>query len=256
MSSELTPNTTLTHYRIVSKLGAGGMGEVYLAEDTRLGRKVALKLLPAGFTGDADRLRRFRQEARAASALNHPNILTIHEIGSEDGAHFMATEFVEGETLRQRMASARMNLGEALDVAIQVASALAAAHEAGIVHRDIKPENIMVRPDGYAKVLDFGLAKLIDRRDAGAKATTQLNTEPGVVMGTVQYMSPEQARGLEVDARTDVFSLGVVLYEMVGGRAPFEGETPSDVIVSLLDKEPAPLSRHSPEAPTKLQRIV
>ena len=252
----LTAGQRLGPYRVISHIGSGGMGEVYLAEDTRLGRRVALKLLPPEFVGDAERLRRFRQEARAASALNHPNILTIHEIGSVDGAHFMATEHVEGETLRRRMANARMKPGEALDIGIQVAGALAAAHEAGIVHRDIKPENIMVRPDGYAKVLDFGLAKLVDRRDAGTRATTQLNTEPGVVMGTVQYMSPEQARGLEMDARTDVFSLGVVLYEMVGGRVPFDGETPSDVIVSLLDKEPAPLSRHSPEAPARLQRIV
>src|SRR5215204_1678997 len=252
----LNAGQRLGPYKVIGHIGSGGMGEVYSAEDTRLGRKVALKLLPAAFTGDEDRLRRFRQEARSTSALNHPNILTIHEIGSEDGTHFMATEYVEGETLRQRMAGARMKLGEALDLAIQVAGALAAAHEAGIVHRDVKPENIMVRRDGYAKVLDFGIAKLIERRAAGTEATTALNTEPGVVAGTAQYMSPEQARGQEVDVRTDVWSLGVVIYEMVAGRAPFEGETPSDILVSLLDKEPAPLSRYSPGVPAELQRIV
>jgi serine/threonine-protein kinase len=248
------------HYQVLSHIGRGGMGEVFLAQDTSLGRKVALKLLRAEFTGNEARLRRFRQEARAASALNHPNILTIHEISSEDSTHFMATEYVEGETLRQRLESERMKLGEALDVTIQVASALAAAHEAGIVHRDIKPENIMVRRDGYAKVLDFGLAKLTERApassDSGWPTLGKIETNPGVVMGTVQYMSPEQARGLEVDARTDIFSLGVVLYEMLSGRVPFEGGTTSDVIVSLLDKEPVPLSSYSPEVPAELQRIV
>jgi serine/threonine protein kinase/Flp pilus assembly protein TadD len=247
-------------YQVLSHIGRGGMGEVFLAQDASLGRKVALKFLPTHFTNDQERVRRFRQEARAASNLNHPNILTIYEIGSEDSTHFMATEYVEGETLRQRLVGVRMKLGEALDVAIQVASALAAAHEAGIVHRDIKPENIMVRSDGYAKVLDFGLAKLTERAavssDSRWPTLGKVETNPGVVMGTVQYMSPEQARGLEVDARTDIFSLGVVLYEMLSGRAPFEGGTTSDVMVSLLDKEPVPLSNYSPEVPTELQRIV
>jgi serine/threonine-protein kinase len=248
----------LGSYKVVTHIGSGGMGEVYLAEDIRLGRKVALKLLRAEFTANKERLRRFQQEARAASSLNHPNILTIHEIGQNDSLHFMATEYVEGETLRQRLTGAGMQLGEALDVSVQVASALAAAHEAGIVHRDIKPENIMVRRDGYAKVLDFGLAKLIQPKaaDTGAATLPKVETQPGIVMGTVSYMSPEQARGLTVDARTDIFSLGVMLYEMVGGRAPFEGETPSDVLVSLLDKEPVPLSSYSPGVPTQLQRIV
>ena len=256
----LTAGQRLGPYEVISHIGRGGMGEVYLAEDTRLGRRVALKLLRAEFTRDADRLRRFRREARAASALNHPNILTIHEIGSEDGTHFMATEYVEGETLRWRMAGGAMKPGESLDVAIQVASALQAAHEAGIVHRDVKPENIMVRPDGFAKVLDFGLAKLAERAAtaSGSAGPTlvKVETNPGVVMGTPHYMSPEQARGLVVDARTDIFSLGVVLYEMVAGRAPFGGATTSDVIVSLLDKEPAPLSSCSPRVPAELQRIV
>jgi eukaryotic-like serine/threonine-protein kinase len=248
-------------YRVLSHIGRGGMGEVFLAQDATLGRKVALKLLRAEFTGNEDRLRRFRQEARAASNLNHPNILTIYEIGSEDSTHFMATEYVEGETLRQRMASARMKLSQALDVAIQVAGALAAAHEAGIVHRDIKPENVMVRRDGYAKVLDFGLAKLTERAPASSDSLWptlgKVETNPGVVMGTVQYMSPEQARGLEVDARTDIFSLGVVLYELVAGRAPFEGVTTSDVIVSLLDREPPPLKNlASEQIPADLDWII
>ncbi|MCA1574983.1 MAG: serine/threonine-protein kinase [Acidobacteria bacterium] len=258
--ADLIVGKQIGRYQVLSLIGRGGMGEVFLAQDASLGRKVALKLLRTEFTGNEDRLRRFRQEARAASALNHPNILTIYEISSEDSTHFMATEYVEGETLRQRMAGARMKLGEAVDVAVQVASALAAAHEAGIVHRDIKPENIMMRRDGFAKVLDFGLAKLTERglasNDSGWPTLGKVETNPGVVMGTVPYMSPEQARGLEVDARTDIFSLGVLLYEILGGRAPFEGETPSDVIVSLLDKEPVPLTRHSPGVPTELQRIV
>src|SRR5213592_632559 len=196
----------LGHYQVLSLLGAGGMGEVYLAEDIRLKRKVALKLLPAELTANRDRLRRFEQEAQSASALNHPNIITIYEIGQVDGLHFIVTEFIEGETLRQRMATARMNLPVELDVATQVASALAAAHSAGIVHRDLKPENIMVRPDGLIKVLDFGLAKLTESRtsnvDTEAATVARVDTKMGTVMGTVQYMSPEQARGLKVDART------------------------------------------------------
>src|SRR5437773_9271347 len=210
----ITAGTQLDRYEILSPLGAGGMGEVYLALDTRLDRWVALKLLPAQFTQDSDRVRRFVQEAKAASALNHPNIITIHEIGQVSveagGTHFIATEFIEGQTLRQQMTRGRMELPAALDVVAQVASALAAAHAAGIVHRDIKPENIMVRPDGLVKVLDFGLAKLTERRtptvDADAPTMIKVQTDPGTVMGTVSYMSPEQARGLEVDARSDLFS--------------------------------------------------
>ena len=235
------------------------MGEVYLAEDTRLGRRVALKLLSPAFTSDADRMRRFMQEARAASALNHPNILTVHEIGRANGFDFIATEFIEGETLRPSMAQRRLNLTQALDVAAQVAGALAAAHAAGVVHRDIKPENIMLRPDGYVKVLDFGLAKLAGPGlYTGNEASTvaRVETNPGVVMGTVQYMSPEQARGLPVDARTDVWSLGIVLYEMVAGRPPFEGDTQSDTIVSILEREPNPLTLHAPEAPADGIRLV
>ncbi|MEP6820080.1 MAG: protein kinase [bacterium] len=250
---------TIAHYRVISLVGEGGMGEVYLAEDTRLGRRVALKLLSSAFTNDADRMRRFMQEARAASALNHPNILTVHEIGRTDGIDFIATEFIEGETLRPSMAKRQLRLTQALDIAAQVAGALAAAHAAGVVHRDIKPENIMLRPDGYVKVLDFGLAKLAGPGlQMGNEASTiaKVETNPGVVMGTVQYMSPEQARGLPVDARTDVWSLGVVLYEMVANRAPFKGETHSDTIVSILEREPAPLVLQAPEVSAELERIV
>jgi predicted ATPase/predicted Ser/Thr protein kinase len=236
------------------------MGEVYLAEDTRLGRKVAIKLLPPQFTADAERVRRFEREARAASATNHPNIVTIHEIGETDGTHFIITEFIEGQTLRQQMISARLRLLEALEVATQVASALAAAHEAGVVHRDIKPENVMIRRDGLVKVLDFGLAKLTEPPtpsiDTQAPTYRKAETDPGTVMGTFRYMSPEQARGLKVDARSDIFSLGVVLYEMMAGRAPFEGETPSDCLASLLQTDPVPLTRYAPEVPGELERSV
>ena len=246
-------------YQIISLLGSGGMGEVYLAQDSRLGRKVAIKLLPSFFTRDEQRLRRFQQEARAASALNHPNIITIFDIGEVDETHFIATEYIAGETLRSAMSKRNMRLSDALEVAIQTGNALAAAHEAGIVHRDIKPENIMLRPDGYVKVLDFGLAKLTERPiPIGTQADTiaRVDTDPGTVMGTASYMSPEQARGRDVDARTDIFSLGVVLYEMVAGRVPFEGESASDVIGAILDKEPPPLARYDPEAPSQLQWIV
>lgn len=248
------------HYKILVPIGAGGMGEVYLAQDTRLGRQVALKLLPTYLSGDSDRLRRFEQEARAASSLNHPNVCMIHEVGEmEDGRHYIVMEHIEGVTLRQQMATHSLKLSQALYVATQVAAALAAAHGAGIVHRDIKPENVMVRNDGLIKVLDFGLAKRITLPvvvDDGAATKLLGHTEPGMVMGTVAYMSPEQARGLEIDARTDIWSLGVVLYEMVAGNVPFAGATSSDLIVSILDREPLPLDRHLPDVPAELQRIV
>jgi serine/threonine protein kinase/Tol biopolymer transport system component len=250
----------LGSYQILSLLGAGGMSEVYLAHDSRLGRKVALKILPSYFIKDAQRLRRFQQEARAASALNHPNIVTIFDIGHWDSTHFIATEYIEGETLRKTISHKRLRLREILDIAIQTAGALSAAHAAGIVHRDIKPENLMLRPDGYVKVLDFGLAKLTQSLKTGddTEMTTvvKVNTDPGTVMGTAMYMSPEQARGQAVDARTDVFSLGVVLYEMIAGCVPFTGETTSHVIVSILEKEPLPLARYAAETPAELQRIV
>ena len=258
----VTSGANLSHYRILSLLGKGGMGEVYLAEDTRLGRRVALKLLSAGFTKDEDRVRRFQQEARAASALNHPNILTIYEIGQADAGYFIATEFIDGVTLRQRLKQTKILLPDVLDIAIQAAGALSAAHQAGIVHRDIKPENIMLRTDGYIKVLDFGLAKLTekvaDRQTTNSEAATivKVDTTPGMVMGTVNYMSPEQARGLEVDERSDIFSLGVVIYEMAAGRAPFAGLTPTDVIISIIERDPLPLKRLLPEAPAELEWIV
>jgi serine/threonine protein kinase len=248
------------HFEVLAPLGAGGMGEVYLARDTRLDRRVALKLLPAEFTANRDRVRRFEQEAKAASSLNHPNIVTVYEIGKADGAHFIATEYVDGQTLRQRMQGDHLKLPSALDVAIQIASALAAAHEAGIIHRDIKPENVMVRRDGIVKVLDFGLAKLTERRqgevDNEAPTRAKVNTDPGTVMGTASYMSPEQARGQEVDARSDIFSLGVMLYEMLAGRAPFVGVNALEVIGEILKTEPPPLRAHTPDAPAELQRIV
>ncbi len=232
----------LGRYKILSLLGVGGMGHVYRARDDTLGREVAIKLLPAAFTQDADRVRRFEQEARAASSLNHPNIITIYEIGRHNSTHFIAAELVDGRTLRQQLADGRMKLTAALDVTAQVASALAAAHAAGIAHRDIKPENIMLRPDGLVKVLDFGLAKLVEQQPVSPSddpiAVESRGTLPGVVMGTVGYMSPEQVRGEKVDARTDIFSLGVVLYEVLVGRQPFAGDSAVEVMNAILKEDP------------------
>jgi len=261
MDQELSANTSLSHYHIVSKIGAGGMGEVYLAQDTKLERQVAIKVLHADLALRRDRMSRFVQEARTASALNHPNILTIYEIDETDAGHFLATEFIDGETLRQHLKNTQLKLSEILEIAIQVASALSAAHAAGIIHRDIKPENIMLRRDGIVKVLDFGLAKLAEEEDLSAidpEAETRglVKTEPGMVLGTARYMSPEQVRGLELDARTDIWSLGVVMYEMVTHGAPFVGETKSHVMVAILDHEPTPLTTFAPNAPAELQRIV
>jgi serine/threonine protein kinase len=266
--ASLPKGRLLGRYGILSRLGAGGMGEVFLAEDTQLDRRVAVKLLPAEFTSDAERVRRFILEAKTASALNHPNILTIHEIGQvqteTNSLYFIVTEYVEGQTLRERMAAGKIPIDAALDVAVQVAAALAVAHKAGIIHRDIKPENLMLRRDGYVKLLDFGLAKLVEEgqgdqtkgghgdSETGRKGNDSLvlpssalhpphSTEAGRIMGTAQYMSPEQARGLTVDARTDIFSLGVVLYEMIAGRAPFVGVNASEIMGAILNQEPAPL---------------
>ena len=252
---------TIGHYKISEAIGSGGMGEVYLATDITAGRKAALKLLPLRFTGDAERLKRFQQEAHAVVGLNHPNILTVYEIGEDHSIHYIASELIEGETLRQRLIRGPIQLSEAVDVAIQVASALAAAHDAGIVHRDIKPENIMLRTDGYAKVLDFGIAKLAESAFAkaatdGARSMTLADTNLGSILGTVRYMSPEQARAGPVDKRTDIWSLGVVLYEMVAGHQPFIGDTPKEVMTSILEKEPPPLGRHIAHAPAELQQIV
>jgi serine/threonine protein kinase len=247
-------------FKIVDSIGAGGMGEVYLGLDTRLGREVALKFLPAYFLNDKVSVRRFEQEARAASALNHPNIITVYEIGQSRGRHFIATEFVEGETLRHRSKRRLMTVAEVLDVAIQAASALAAAHQAGVVHRDIKPDNIMVRPDGLVKVLDFGLAKISiqgrEMQESGESLDSNIKTQTGAVLGTPYYMSPEQARGLNVDPRTDIFSLGVVIYEMLAGRKPFEGETNSHVVVAILEKDPPPVTDVNPDIPAALEAIV
>jgi len=247
-------------YKIRSVIGKGGMGEVWLAYDTELERPIALKILPQDFANDAERMRRFVQEAKSASALNHPNIITIYEIGKTDSTHFIATEYIEGETLHSRLRSEPMNLKSILDIAIQVASALDAAHRAGIVHRDIKPENVMIRPDGVVKILDFGIAKLTEKNvtaiDAEAATTIKAEgTSPGMIIGTASYMSPEQAKGKPVDARSDIFSLGVVLYEMLAGRQPFEGENALDVIGSILNKEPVPIQQVIPEVPQEIGRI-
>ena len=256
----LAAGTKLGRYEIRSKIGEGGMGEVYLALDTDLNRTVAIKILPAELASNEQRLRRFIQEAKAASALNHPHIITIHEIGNTADTRFIATEFIDGDTLRHRIQSGSQKLNEVLEIAIQGTSALAAAHSAGIIHRDIKPENIMVRRDGYVKVLDFGLAKLTEpsplTSDSDALTKAFANTREGVVMGTASYMSPEQAKGLDLDARTDLWSLGVVLYEMITGRGPFVGDTAADSISLILQKDPVPLTRYAPDVPSELERIV
>jgi serine/threonine protein kinase/Tfp pilus assembly protein PilF len=258
--ADLLVGQTVGHYKISKRIGTGGMGEVYLATDVVAGRKAALKLLPIRFTGDPERLKRFQQEARAVVGLNHPNILTVYEIGEDHSVHYIASELIEGETLRQRLTRGRMQLSEAVDVAIQITSALAAAHQAGIVHRDIKPENIMLRPDGYVKVLDFGIAKLAEQevpvtipRD---EALLLVETNLGLVLGTVRYMSPEQACGGQVDKSTDIWSLGVVLHEMVTGHAPFNGDTPMEVMTSILEKEPPPLTSYIKQTPAELQQII
>lgn len=258
---ELAPGELIAHYKILAFLGRGGMGEVYLAQDTRLNRKVALKLLPRSLSNDEDRLRRFEREARSASALSHPNVCVIHEIGeTSDGRPYISMEYIDGATLRRRFSHGHFKLSEAIDVAQQTASALAAAHEAGVVHRDIKPENIMLRRDGYVKVLDFGLAKLTERyeRDTDSEAPTfhVFSTHSGVLLGTTNYLSPEQARRIDVDERADIWALGVVLYEMVAGCLPFTGETASHVIVSILEKEPRPITDFVPAAPSELDWII
>ena len=264
------------HYKVQSAIGAGGMGEIYRASDIRLRRDVAIKILPENLMQDASAIERFRREAHAASALNHPNILTIFDIGEHDKTHFIATEFVEGQTLRQKMLDSSLKLAEVLDIAVQTANALVAAHEAGIVHRDIKPENIMIRTDGYIKVLDFGIAKLVEIRNADfgmrieeAETLVQSlpnnphsalripqSTLPGMILGTAFYMSPEQARGLTVDARSDIFSLGVVIYEMIAGKLPFSGATIADIIAAILKSEPQPLAEIVKNLPPELERII
>jgi eukaryotic-like serine/threonine-protein kinase len=258
--ADLLVGQTIGHYKIYKRIGTGGMGDVYLATDMTAGRKAALKLLPERFTGDAERLKRFQQEAHAVVGLNHPNILTVYEIGEDHSTYYIASELIEGETLRQRLMRGRIEVGEAVDIAIQVASALAAAHETGIVHRDIKPENIMLRPDGYVKVLDFGIAKLAEQEVpvtlAEEEAVLLVETNLGPILGTVRYMSPEQARGAPVDKRTDIWSLGIVLYEMLTGHAPFTGETPGEAMSSILEREPPPLARYVTQIAAELQQII
>jgi eukaryotic-like serine/threonine-protein kinase len=256
--ADLLVGQTFGHYRISKRIGSGGMGEVYLATDVVAGRKAALKLLPMRFTGDAQRLKRFQQEAHAVVALNHPNILTVYEIGEDHSTHYIASELIEGETLRQRLLRGRMEVSDAVDVATQVASALAAAHEAGIVHRDINPGNIMLRRDGYVKVLDFGIAKLAEQElpitMPKDEALLLVETNLGSILGTLPYVSPEQACGAPVDKRTDIWSLGVVVYEMVTGQEPFTGNTPREVMTSIL--EPSPLKSHIRLTPAELQQII
>ncbi len=256
----LSDKSSFGRYKVISQIGSGGMGDVFLAEDSELERKVALKILPEKFSVDSEGLNRFKQEAKAASALNHPNIITVYEIGEIDGANFMATEFIDGKTLRERMDSGRISFDEVLSIITQTAEALSAAHSAGIVHRDIKPENIMIRPDGYVKILDFGLAKLTENNNPQAEAEDatrkMVKTNPGVVMGTVNYMSPEQARGKEIDARSDVFSFGIVLYEILTGKVPFEGETVTDILAAIISSEPVSLTGMAPHLPKELQRIT
>jgi len=261
MSEMLAANSTISHYRIAKKIGAGGMGEVYLAEDTKLDRQVALKILPPEFAEDKDRMSRFVREAKSASALNHPNIITIYDIGETDGTQFIAAEYIAGETLHARLRQNLPDLKTALEIAIQVASALDAAHRAGIIHRDIKPENVMLRPDGLVKLLDFGIAKLSEKRavpldEEAATAIKPEGTSPGMIIGTANYMSPEQAKGKEIDARSDIFSFGIVLYEMLAGKRAFVGENALDVLGAILHKEPVPLNQILPELPREIERIV
>jgi eukaryotic-like serine/threonine-protein kinase len=261
VTGDLAAGQEIGHYKIREKIGSGGMGEVYLADDPNLSRQVAIKILPREFTGDAERIRRFIREAKFVSALNHPNIVTIHEIRQSDGQHFIATEYIQGETLREHLKRERLSLPSALEIAIQIASALEAAHGAGIIHRDIKPDNIMIRPDGLVKVLDFGVAKLAESfapagaSDVDIHATAE-GTTPGILIGTANYMSPEQARGDEVDERTDIFNFGIVLYEMVSGKRAFDGSNTMDVIGAILHKEPTPLDLLVPELPQAVERIT
>lgn len=249
------------HYRLIKMVGRGGMAEVFLAEDTRLSRRVAIKFLNSEFRKDPDRMRRFHQEARAASALNHPNILIIHDIGESDHGQFIVSEYVEGETLGTRIRRGPIPLVEAVNIAIHVASALAASHKAGIVHRDVKPDNIMLRPDGSVKVLDFGLAKDTEQifsipSTGDAKTLDLVSTSPGLILGTPQYMSPEQTRGIELDPRTDIFSLGNIIFEMVTGHVPFPGKSMADILAAIISKEPRRLEEYLVDPPLKLITIV
>jgi serine/threonine protein kinase len=250
----------LGHYSVISVLGVGGMGEVYLARDTKLDRNVALKLLPEQYTQDAFRIKRFEREARAVSALNHPNILTIYEIGETAGKHFLAAEYIDGQTLRELLIKGPVPIADAIEIALQIAGALAAAHEAGVIHRDIKPENVMLRRDDYVKVLDFGLAKLTERRKSlgltNASDDDFGRTNPGAILGTIRYMSPEQALGQEVDHRSDIFSCGVLLYELVTGVLPFKGSNNAVVLDAIVHHKELPVTQIRPDAHPELARII
>src|SRR6202790_3989348 len=245
----LTSGTKLGPYEIIAPLGAGGMGEVYRARDARLDRSVAIKVLPAAFSADRDRLRRFEQEARSASALNHPNIITIYELGKAGSTHYIAMELVEGKTVRELLVSGLLPVRKAIEIAAQVADGLTKAHEAGIAHRDLKPENLMVSDDGFVKILDFGLAKLASPRESDICTTS---TTPGLVLGTVGYMSPEQASGDQLDFRSDQFSFGLVLYEMVTGKRPFQRSTAAETMVAILREQAEPITRQNRDAPAPL----
>lgn len=254
----LTSGTILGPYKIQAPLGAGGMGEVYRARDPRLGRDVAIKVLPSSFSADGDRLQRFTQEARAAAALNHPNILAIFDIGDDRGSPYVVSELLEGETLRERLRPGPLNTRRAIDYGLQVTWGLAAAHDKGITHRDLKPENLFITNDGHVKILDFGLAKLTrpESGESGEAPTVQVATEPGLVMGTVGYMSPEQVRGKSADARSDIFAFGAILYEMLSGRRAFSGDTAADTMSAILKEDPPQLSETGRNVPPGLERIV
>lgn len=254
--SALRAGAQFGHYQILSRVGSGGMGQVYLAHDQHLRRNVALKTLIPTAAQDADTLRRFTREARAASALNHPNIYTIYEVGEFEGSNFIAAEFIDGETVRKLLNSGRIEVRRVVDIGVQMAAGLAAAHAAGIIHRDVKPENVMVRHDNLVKLVDFGIARFHEDNTSPSRSTRFGKTSPGMVLGTVRYMSPEQARGLPLDARSDQFSLGAVLYEMLSGRPAFDGKTDSDLIAEILKTDPAPLAQLAPGVPPQLARIV
>src|SRR3954470_5938255 len=253
----LTSGTKIGPYEIQAPLGAGGMGEVYRAQDTRLDRAVAVKVLPSSFAFDPDRLRRFEQEARSVAALNHPNILSVHDMGTHEGTPYMVCELLEGETLRERLRDAVLSSRKAVEYGIQIAHGLAAAHEKGIIHRDLKPENIFVTKDGRVKLLDFGLAKpTAVATAAGNSPTMTVGSEAGSVLGTVGYMSPEQVRGKAADQRSDLFSFGVVLYEMIAGKRAFTGDSSVEVMNAILKSDPPELSSSDRNVPTALDRIV